>query len=92
VRQIINEVVGNYRPELAEEYLSSLDIEELKFAWMGPPERHAPHYFRLQGADFMFEYDNVQNDGNHVHSVWRSKAGDFGPDALGEHYRTSHLR
>jgi hypothetical protein len=92
VRQIIDEVVGNYRPELAEEYLSSLDIEELKFAWMGPPERHAPHYFRLQGADFVFEYDNVQNDGNHVHSVWRSKAEDFGQDALGEHYRTSHLR
>jgi hypothetical protein len=40
----------------------------------------------------MFEYDNVQNDGNHVHSVWRSKAADFGQDALGEHYRTSHLR
>jgi hypothetical protein len=92
VRQMIDEVVGNYRPELAEEHLSNLDIEELKFAWMGPPERHAPHYFRLQGADFMFEYDNVQNDGNHVHSVWRSKAADFGQDALGEHYRTSHLR
>jgi hypothetical protein len=92
VRQIVAEVVGNYRPELAEQYLSTLDIEDLKFAWMGPHERHAPHYFRLQGADFMFEYDNVQNDGNHVHSVWRSKAEDFGSDALGEHYRTSHLR
>lgn len=92
VRQIIEEIVGNYRSEVAADYLSDLDIEELKFAWMGPPERHAPHYFRLQGGDFMFEYDNVQNDGNHVHSVWRSLSQDFGQDALGEHYRTSHLR
>jgi len=91
VRRIIDEVLGNYRPEVAARYLSALDIEELKFAWMGPPERHAPHYFRLQGADFMFEYDNVQNDGNHVHSVWRSKSQDFGLDVLGDHYRTSHL-
>jgi hypothetical protein len=92
VRRIVDEVVGNYRPELAAQYTSTLDIEDLKFAWMGPAERHAPHYFRLQGADFMFEYDNVQNGGNHVHSVWRSLSQDFGQDALGEHYRTSHLR
>jgi hypothetical protein len=92
VRRMLDEIVGNYRPELAARYLAGVDVEELSFAWMGPPERHAPHYFRLQGTDFMFEYDNVQNDGNHVHSVWRSKAQDFGQDVLGEHYRTSHLR
>ena len=85
-------MVGNYRPEIAARYLANLDIAELRFAWMGAAERHAPHYFRLQNADFMFEYDNVQNDGNHVHSVWRSKGEDFGQDVLGEHYRTSHLR
>ena len=32
----------------------------------------------LQGADFVFEYDNVQDNGNHVHSVWRNKSEDFG--------------
>ena len=59
---------------------------------MGATERGAPHYFRLQGADFVFEYDNVQDNGNHVHSVWRSKSEDFGMSLLGEHYRTSHAR
>jgi hypothetical protein len=57
---------------------------------MGSTERGAPHYFRLQGTDFVFEYDNVQNDGNHVHSVWRSKSEDFGARLLGNHYQTSH--
>jgi hypothetical protein len=39
----------------------------------------------------VFEYDNVQDGGNHVHSVWRDKTGDFGMRVLGEHYRTSHV-
>jgi hypothetical protein len=92
VERILEEVVARYRPELATEYLRAIDAASLSFAWMGAIERGEPHYFRLQGADFVFEYDNVQNNGNHVHSVWRSKSGDFGEDLLGAHYRTSHLR
>ena len=42
--------------------------------------------------DFVFEYDNVQDGGNHVHSVWRNKSEDFGANLLGEHYRLSHAR
>ena len=38
----------------------------------------------------MFEYDNVQNGGNHVHSVWRNSADDFGEDLLARHYQNSH--
>jgi hypothetical protein len=92
VRRILDEVVGNYRPEISNEYLRNIAPRELSFAWMGGVERHMPHYFRLQGPDFLFEYDNVQNSGNHVHSVWRSKAGDFGVGILERHYQTSHLR
>jgi hypothetical protein len=90
VRRILEEVVASYRSELSDAYLEGIDPEPLSFAWMGAVERGAPHYFRLQGKDFVFEYDNVQNDGNHVHSVWRNKAEDFGMGLLGEHYRTSH--
>ena len=92
VRRILDEVVGVYRPELSSEFLAAIDPETLSFAWLGSTERGAPHYFRLQGADFVFEYDNVQDGGNHVHSVWRDKSGDFGMRLLGEHYRTSHVR
>jgi hypothetical protein len=92
VRRILDEVVGVYRPELSAELLSAIDPRTLSFAWMGATERGAPHYFRLQGADFVFEYDNVQDNGNHVHSVWRDKSKDFGMNLLGEHYRTSHVQ
>jgi hypothetical protein len=92
IRRILDEVVGVYRPELSTEFLRSIDPTTLTFAWMGATERGAPHYFRLQGTDFVFEYDNVQDNGNHVHSVWRDKSEDFGMRVLGEHYRTSHVR
>jgi len=92
VRRILDEVVGVYRPELSAELLRGIDPKTLSFAWMGATERGAPHYFRLQGADFVFEYDNVQDNANHVHSVWRDKSSDFGRRLLGEHYRTGHAR
>ena len=92
IRRILDEVVGVYRPELSADFLRSIEPTTLSFAWMGATERGAPHYFRLQGEDFVFEYDNVQDNGNHVHSVWRNKSEDFGMQLLGEHYRTSHRR
>ena len=39
----------------------------------------------MQGPTFLIEFDNTQNDGNHVHSVWRDFKGDFGRDLLREH-------
>jgi hypothetical protein len=92
VRRIIEEVVASYRPELSSNYLRTIDVRSLSFAWAGATERGQPHYFRLQNSDFVFEYDNVQDNGNHVHSVWRDKTEDFGAELLPEHYRTSHLR
>ena len=62
----------------------------LKFAWMGVGEKGGPHYYRVQGANVVIEYDNTQNNNNHIHAVWRDYTGDFGRDLLGEHYKTSH--
>ncbi len=90
VQRIIDEVVTTYRPEIATEYLKTIDIDELSFAWMGSLERRSPHYYRLQGGDFVFEYENFQGDGNHIHTVWHSLTGDFGDDLLAEHWRASH--
>lgn len=61
-------------------------FENLRFTWIGSTERGAPHYYRIQGADFLIEYDNVQNDANHIHLVWRDFEGDFGRDLLQLHY------
>ena len=90
VRRLVNEVVTRYRPEISDAYLSAINIEELSFAWMGGTERYAQHYYRLQGGDFVFEFDNAQDNGNHIHSVWRDIANDYGNDLLANHYRLSH--
>jgi hypothetical protein len=60
------------------------------FAWAGGEERGEPHYYRIQGPDFLIEFDNTQNNANHVHSVWRDFTADFGNDILKEHYQSTH--
>jgi len=70
------------------ERLKKAGEERIAFAWAGPVERGQKHYYRVQGPTFLIEYDNTQNDGNHIHSVWRDFDGDFGEDLLREHLRT----
>lgn len=77
-------------PELAAMRLARLreaGIEHLTFAWAGGLQRGAKHYYRVQGPTFLIEYDNTQNDANHIHTVWRDFKGDFGRDLLREHLR-----
>ncbi len=47
------------------------------------------HYYRVQTPTFLIEYDNTQNNANHIHSVWRDFSGDWGRDLLTEHYQTT---
>jgi hypothetical protein len=79
--------------EIAAERLGriySAGVDNLWFAWAGGTERGQKHYFRIQGPTFLIEFDNTQNDGNHVHSVWRDFNGDFGQDILREHLTAEH--
>ena len=39
---------------------------------------------------FLIEYDKTQDNGNHIHSVWRDFNGDFGADLLAQHYAADH--
>jgi hypothetical protein len=70
--------------------LGRAGLEGIHFAWAGEEQRRRPHYYRLQGPSFLAEYDNTQNDANHIHAVWRDAANDFGEDVLREHYRREH--
>jgi hypothetical protein len=77
------------RPEMAENDLRRImeaGIEKVTFAWAGPTEPGKPHYYRLHGPTFLVEYDNTQNNANHIHTVWRDLQNDFGDDALRRHY------
>ena len=80
---ILDEIFTTYRPEIADTYRASLDLDGLRFAWIGGLKKGEPHYYRIQTRDFLFEFDNVQGNANHIHEVWRSRAGDFGDDYCG---------
>lgn len=60
-------------------------LESIRFGWAGSAARGEPHYFRIQGASFLIEFDN--SGANHIHAVWRDFEGDWGRDVLAEHYR-----
>jgi Protein of unknown function (DUF3500) len=60
-------------------------VEKIAFAWFGPTEKGQKYYYRVQGPTFLIEHNNTQNNGNHIHSVWRDFNGDFGRDLLAEH-------
>jgi hypothetical protein len=65
-------------------------LENLTFAWAGGTDPGQRHYFRIQGPTVIIEHDNTQDNGNHIHSVWRDPVNDFGDDLLAEHYRLHH--
>jgi len=91
--KLIDVYAGFMAPDIAEERLERLKkagVEKVGFVWAGPAERGKKHYYRVQGPTFLIEYDNTQNDGNHIHSVWRDFNGDFGRDLLREHLRSAH--
>jgi hypothetical protein len=70
--------------------VESAGLETVTFAWAGPAEKGHGHYYAVSGPTFMIEYDNTQNGANHIHSVWREWAGDWGEDILANHYRGLH--
>jgi hypothetical protein len=74
---------ADYEPDAA--------LDAVYLAWAGPTGLGQPLYYRLQGPGLLIEYDNTQRQANHVHSVWRDPAADFGYDALGAHLAAHHL-
>ena len=87
--EVIGNFVHRYRPEIAELDLKKIKkagVNKISFAWAGGLDRGQPHYYRVQGPTFLMEYDNTQNNANHVHAVWRELEDDFGEDLLRQHY------
>jgi hypothetical protein len=90
--KILDAYAGLMTAELATDRMAKVKaagIEKIGFAWAGSIERGQKHYYRVQGPTFLIEFDNSQNDGNHVHSIWRDFNGDFGRDILREHLKTA---
>jgi hypothetical protein len=90
--KVLDAYAGLMTTEIATDRMAKVKkagIENIAFAWAGSIERGQKHYYRVQGPTFLIEFDNVQNDGNHVHSIWRDFNGDFGRDLLRDHLKTS---
>ena len=95
VVELLHIYTGRLRLDLAKDEFEKVEaagLENIHFAWAGSAEPGDPHYYRIHGPTFLIEYDNTQNDANHIHTVWRDLEGDFGRDLLGEHYTNSHSR
>jgi hypothetical protein len=96
-REILYALVETYVKRLPEAVaeaewarLVGADLQAAHFAWAGAEERGGPHYYRVLGPSFLAEYDNTQNDANHIHAVWRDLSNDFGEDILRRHYKEGH--
>ncbi|MBE7170336.1 MAG: DUF3500 domain-containing protein [Williamsia sp.] len=93
--RLISLYVHRYTKLFADAMLKEIEqagLDELRFAWAGytEPGKNKAHYYRIQGPTIIIEYDNTQNNANHVHSVVRDLKRDFGGDLLLEHYKSSH--
>jgi hypothetical protein len=82
----------NLPDEIARRRMNQIDAAKRNawFAWAGATTPGVPHYYRVQTESFLIEFDNLGADANHIHSVWRDFAGDWGGDLLETHYQESH--
>ncbi len=91
--QLLDVFVKNYEFGFSSTLMKKIQkagIENLSFACAGGLKYGVPHYYRIQGPMLLIEYDNIQTNANHVHTVVRDLTNDFAEDILREHYLKDH--
>ena len=91
--QLLDVFVKNYQLGFANTLMSKIrkaGIENLAFAWAGGFFPGTGNYYRIQGPMLLIEYDNTQNNNNHIHTAVRDLTNDFAEDILREHYLHEH--
>ena len=93
--QLINLYIHRYTTLFADNMLKEIQtagLDNIWFAWAGSTKHifGKAYYYRIQAPTIIIEYDNSQNNANHIHTVVRDLKTDFGGDLLLEHYRQSH--
>jgi hypothetical protein len=98
-QEMLNTLIEEYAYrmpiELAEVTMAEVKrpgLDKIFFTWAGGMNKGDLHYYRVHGPSFLIEFNNTQNQGNHVHSVWRDLRNDFGRDVLREHLQTAHAQ
>lgn len=91
--RLIAEYARNHRAAVADRELEEIEkagLDKIRFAWEGSLKPGAGHYYRIKTPVVLIEYDNIQNNANHCHAVWRNYDGDFGIDLLKLHWKKDH--
>ena len=91
--RIVRHYLGRLEAETAQaawERVDQAGVDAMTFAWAGSVEPGRGHYYSVVGPTTLIEYDNTQNGANHIHSVWRDPANDWGDDVLTAHYAAAH--
>ncbi len=91
--QLLEVFVNNYQLGFSKTLMAKIKkagMENLSFAWAGGLTFEVPQYYRIQGPMLLIEYDNIQNNSNHVHTIVRDLTNDFAEDILREHYLKEH--
>jgi len=83
-QKLMKELVGEYLAAMPASIvrrrvkeIQEGGVDNVYFAWWGGSELNEPHHYVVQGPSFIIEYNNTQNQANHVHSIWRKLSGDF---------------
>ncbi len=91
--RLLDVYVKNYQFDFSNrlmEKITKAGIENLSFSWAGALTTGIGNYYRIQGPMLLIEYDNTQNNANHVHTAVRDLTNDFAEDILREHYLKEH--
>ena len=95
--QLVSAYVHRFTTLFADKMLKEIQqagLDKLWFAWAGHTKAEMGNgngaYYRVQGPTILIEYDNTQNNSNHIHSVLRDLKHDFGGDDLLQHYKNDH--
>jgi hypothetical protein len=88
LRALVEEYVANADFDAADEQLAAIERagwDNVTFTWRGAVGDLAePFYYRVQGPRLIIE---LRNSTNHVHTVTRDPANDYGEAWLGHAYR-----
>jgi DNA-binding transcriptional ArsR family regulator len=96
-KKLISVYLDRYHITLKNQQMKQLEsagMGNIHFAWMGNSTlkmgKGEGHYYRIHGPTLLIEFDNTQNDANHIHTVVRDLTDDFAEDLLKKHYEQSH--
>jgi hypothetical protein len=89
---LLRHYVTRVNDELSAPYWRKVEseLDSVTFAWTGGLEHGQGHYYTIKAPTWLIEYDNTQNEANHIHSVLRDITGDWGTDLIAAHYAESH--